>query len=79
MYRVSVLMITGRFGDVGRERCEVMVEDVLSAACYRVTDVNSTGAMLPLSVCVSRGFPVPSSLSGVCTRVCILSINAVTL
>ena len=79
MYSVIILMITGWFSDVRRARCEVMVEDVLSAAYYRVTDVSSTGAMLPLSVCVSRGFPVPSSLSGVCTRVCMLSINAVSL
>ena len=34
--------------------------------------------MLPLSVCVSWGFPVPSSLSGVCTRVCMLSFGVVT-
>ena len=56
-----------------------MVEDVLSAACKRMKDIDGTGAMLPLSVCVSRGFPVPSLLSGVCTRVCMLSIDAITL
>ena len=46
--------------------------------CKRGKDVDGTGAMLPLSVCLYRGFPVPSSLSGVCTRVCILSFDAVT-
>ena len=83
--RVSLLDFV--FGQIGRDEQPVVLlfsrpGGWLKMFCWLLVgvgkDVDGTGAMLPLSVCVSRGFPVPSSLSGVCTRVCILSFDAVT-